>query len=453
MEETTLYYEEQTVYEQSASRVGVLHTPLGEYRLPGVMPSIRTSTDLDAVQLNREAGLEIRLISPYASQLASIGTRFGDLFFPRQTRLIPSPRPLVLADVESEALSFNCVARQNYQELDGAFYSSGRSEAINMLMRTGFDTDVGRASQEAHAAWHQMERDYGYGPLIDWTERHLAAARSDVMLVPTPIMRKDVTTVRHALDMGERLLPLARRSTQFTMFGLHFLIHADMFDADTRADEARRILRDEVANWGQDHVVRGAFLSIKLYDPLNALSDPDRGRISRMNLSDLLVGLQDGIQASGGVIVVFNVGNRALGFVDSGTDVVGIRLTGKAVIDRQFKGRRGERGSRPTPPITLPRSMVDEDPVRVRRVYEQTGAFPVPSCLTPEPYWSYPYWEALKYAARARCGVFVDLGEEYSHAARDTSRPLREAVASRVHDAGNSQELLDLCPSVRGDGL
>ncbi len=453
MDERTLYYEEQTIHEHSASRVGVLHTPVGDYVLPGAMPGIRTSTDLDAIQLNREAGLAVKLVSPHASQLAAIGSRFESVFFPRQTQLLPYPRPLVLADIESESLSFNCTARQNYQELDRAFYTTGPSESINILMRTGFDTNSGSAAQETHTAWRLVEREYGFGPLIDWTERHLAAARSDVLFVPTPIMRKDVMTVKQALHVGEQLLQLSRRSTQFTMQGLHFLIHADLFDADERADMARREIIDEIANWSQTHVLRGAFLSIKLYDPLNALSDSDRGRISRMNLSDLLVRLQEGIQLSGGALVAFNVGNRALGFIDSGVDMVGIRLTGKAVIDRQFRGKRGERGSRPPPPITLPRSMVDEDPVRVRRAYELNGAFPVPRCLTPEPYWNYPYGAALKYAARARCGVFVELGEEYVAAAHDVSRPLREAVASRVHDAGNSQELIDLCPSIRGDGI
>jgi hypothetical protein len=452
MDSKALAYEEQTVYEHAASRTGILHTPVGSFDLPGTMPSLRTNTDLEAVRLNIEAGMRLQILSPYSSQVAAVGPAVKDLFWPRQTRLVTIPRPLILADLETEALNFNCVARTRFHELDKGSSIAGRSGAIEMLMRAGFDTNAEWDSQEAHAAWRLMEREYGFGPLMDWTVRHLRAARSDVLSVPTPIIRKDADSVAHAMHAGAQMLPLARRVPHFTMQGLHLLIHAEVFDADPRAEEARTTLLREVSTSGATGILQGLFLSVKLYDPGNLLSDPDRGRIARTNLSEMLVGLQEGVRRADGVLAAFNVGNRTLGFLDSGVDLVGIRLTGRAVIDRLIRGRTGDRGARNIPPITLPRSMVDEDPARVRRVYSTTGAFPVPTCLQPRPYWEYPWGEAVKYAARARCGVFVELSAEYREAAKDTAKPLREAVASRVRDAGNRQELMDLCPSVNDEG-
>ncbi len=452
MESRTLAYEEQTVYEQAASRTGVLHTPVGSFDVPGTMPSLRTSTDLEAVRLNVEAGMRLQIIAPYSSQAAAVGPALTAMFWPRQTRLVSIPRPLVLADPESEALNFNCVARTRFRELDKGSSIAGHSGAIEMLMRAGFDTSAEWDSQEAHAAWRLMEKEFGFGPLMDWTVRHLRAARSDVLSLPTPIIRKDAETVAHAMHVGMQMVPLARRVPHFTMQGLHLLIHAEIFDADPRAEEARKALVREVAAPASTGMSQGLFLSVKLYDPNNLLSDPDRGRIARTNLSEMLVGLQEGARRADGVLAAFNAGNRTLGFLDSGVDLVGVRLTGRTAIDRIIKGRTGDRGARNVPPITLPRSMVDEDPARVRRVYSATGAFPVPTCLQPEPYWDYPWGEAVKYTARAKCGVFVELATEYRDAAKDTAKPLREAVASRVRDAGNRQELMDLCPSVSEEG-
>ena len=328
-----------------------------------------------------------------------------------------------------------------FRELDKGSSIAGHSGAIEMLMRAGFDTSAEWDSQEAHAAWRLMEKEFGFGPLMDWTVRHLRAARSDVPSLPTPIIRKDAETVAHAMHVGMQMVPLARRVPHFTMQGLHLLIHAEIFDADPRAEEARKALVREVAAPATTGMSQGLFLSVKLYDPNNLLSDPDRGRIARTNLSEMLVGLQEGARRADGVLAAFNAGNRTLGFLDSGVDLVGVRLTGRTAIDRIIKGRTGDRGARNVPPITLPRSMVDEDPARVRRVYSATGAFPVPTCLQPEPYWDYPWGEAVKYTARAKCGVFVELATEYRDAAKDTAKPLREAVASRVRDAGNRQEL------------
>lgn len=450
-----LFYEEQTVHEQAVSRTGILHTPIGDFEVPGAMPSLRTLTDLQAVRLNMDAGLNLRMVSPYSSQVASFGRDFDEMFWPHQTRLITVPRPLVLADLESEALNFNCTARANYRRLDGAARSVEQGGAMDILMRTGATTDSRHDSIEAHSAWHRVEREFGFGPLMDWTVRRLAAVRSDVLFVPTPIVMRDPTTAEDALRIGEQMLPLARRAmqTQFRMHGLHFLIRAEVFDSSPRSVRSRIALRNGLISMGARGIIRGLFLSVKLDDQQKLLSDQDRGRIVRRNLSEFLTELQQCAQLSDSVLVAFGVGNRALGFLDSGTDIVSVRLTGRNGIDRIFKGRQGEVPDHVVPPITMPRTMVDEDPERVRRVYDEKGAFPVPSCLTPQPYWNFPQRDQWRYVARARCGVFLDLSAEYLEAAKDKSKPLSEAVASRVNDAGNRQELIDMCPSIREEGM
>jgi hypothetical protein len=450
-----LYYEEKTAFEHAASRAGRLHTPAGVFDVPEVSPSLRTLTDWKAVQLNIEHGLQVRVISPYASEADSFGPEFADFFWPTQTRLIPTsvPSPLVIADIESEALSFNCKARENYKRLDKPMGKSGRNEAMELLLSTSGRTDAGLRTQEAHAAWNQMLEEYGPGLLMDWTKQHLTAVGSDVLSVPTPIIKKEAGSVENALRIGKLLLPIAQRSTEFKMHGIHLLLSDGLFDVSSRATKARSALEKGIASWAMDYTTRDLFLSMKIDDSGTILNDRERGRIARRHLSDLLVNLQQSVRLSNGVLVAFNVGNWALGYLDSGADIAGVRLTGRPIIDRLWAGRKGETHELDVPPITSLRSMADEPYEVVKEHYEQNDqAFPVPSCMDPEPYWGFSPRDQWKYVARAKCGVFVSVGKEYREAAEDPSKPLRESLASRINDSGMRQELTDLSPSVRGEG-
>ena len=454
-----LRYEERTAFEHIVPRAGRLHTPVGVFEVPAVTPMLRTLTDWKAVQLNIEMGLKVGMISPYASEADSFGPAFADYFWPAQTRLLaPSvPSPLVVADIESEALNFNCKARQNYLRLDKPMGEHIgrvlRNDAMDLLMKTGAYTDPDYATQESHAAWNKMLREYGSGPLMDWTVRHFASVRSSVLFVPTPIVRRDEDSVENALQIAKMLLPVARRNTRFKMHGIHLLLHDALFDSTSRANRARMALKKGVQALAQDHTTRDLFLSLKI-DERGVLSDRDRGRIARVNLSNLLVDLHQSIRLSNGVLVAFNVGNWALGYLDSGVDVAGVRLTGKPVIDRVFRGRKGDKREFDVPPITMWRSMADEPYETVRDHYEQHAhAFPVPTCMDPEPYWKFTPRDQWKYVARAKCGVFVGVGNEYREAVEDGSKPLRDAVESRIIDSGMRQELMDLSPSVREDGV
>ena len=453
-----LRYEERTASEHVVPRAGMLHTPVGVFEAPAIMPSLRTLTDWKAVHLNIEKGLRVGIISPYASEADSFGPEFSDYFWPAQTKLLDSmvPSPLVLADIESEALNFNGKARQNYLRLDrpmGDPVGRGRrTDAMDLLMETGTYTDADYGTRESHAAWNKMLEEYGPGPLMDWTERHLAAVRSSVLFVPTPILRKDERSVESALEIAKVLLPVARRKTRFKMHGIHLLLQDTLFDSSTRASKARVALKKGVRALALDQGTRDIFLSIKI-DDRGVLSDREHGRIARVNLSNLLVDLHQSIQLSNGVLVAFNVGNWALGYLDSGVDVAGVRLTGKPVIDRIFRGRKGEKHDFDVPPLTMWRSMSDEPYEVVRTYYEENDhAFPVPTCMDPEPYWGFSPRDQWKYVARAKCGVFVNVGEEYREAVEDSSKPLRDAVMSRINDSGMKQELADLSPSVRVDG-
>ena len=448
MVETRLEYEVRSVYENASSRAGVLHTSIGSFELPATAPGVRTSLDIQALDRNLRNGMKLRVLAPLATHRASLTPTISQMFFPQHSMFnVTYDRPLIIADPESEALSFNCIAREQYQSLNASSRVVKAGNAVNLLLNTSLSGSGG--TQETHAAWSKMEQEYGFAPLISWIAHNLNAAKSDILSIPTPLIRAEARTAERALEIGKKMLPVARSSPNFMMFGLHFLLHVELFHPNTEAEDTRQSFLKDIRKWSANSGTQGLFVSMKIFDDSNSISDQGIGNVIRRNVSEFMVDAQASVASAGGVLVVHNVGNRALGFIDSGADIVSVRVTGKPGIDRQRHGKKGERGHRPVPPLTLPRSMVEEDPNKVRAIYISTGAFPVPNALSPQPYWSYQWTEQQIYVARARCGVFVDVAEEYRAAALDDTKPLSESVTSRVRDAGNSQELADLCPSIQ----
>ena len=80
---------------------------------------------------------------------------------------------------------------------------------------------------------------------------------------------------------------------------------------------------------------------------------------------------------------------------------------------------------------------------------QNNGSFPHTPYIIEEEYWepSFNWNEKVLYTSKERCGVLVDVGNEYRNAGLDRNIPLKDAVKSRVQQAQNNQELWDMCPS------
>jgi len=281
-------------------------------------------------------------------------------------------------------------------------------------------------------------------------EKCLASIGSDVFFVPTPLIRADVSRVVYALEAAKEMISEARHSPHFMMYGIHLLIDDKIFRDDNNSRRALSTLLDGVSEWYTLARMENIFVSFKIgyTTSRSPLFDPNLGQYARQSLSDFIVELRDSVSRFNGTLVAHNWWNWALGILDSGADIVSCRVSGPMDIEKPIRAKAGKTGAKSPPSITVPRSMVDTDYLAVQSRFNNTGGFPTPSCLTPEAYWNFKYFDQLRYVARARCGTFIDLGHEYRDAGLDPKTPLGDAVRSLVGQSGIRQDLMDLCPSL-----
>jgi len=427
-----------------AARFGMLRLPSASYRLPSAGPGLRTRTDVEAVMENARHGTVPEVLVPYASRGRILGPALLPLV--RRVASMTTPvahPPLVIADVEPEAFNIPSIAQLTYRTA-----SPAPGDVVMRLLSTGLTSDAEANRQEAHAAWRHVQRHFGFAPLVDFVARQQSTVQSDVLSVPTPIIRADQQTVSDALSMGATMLSDARAVGAFSMFGISLLVHAEVFDSTTNAEAARAALVRASGGFAATSVFSDIVLSIKVYDPQRALTDQSRGSPRRANLSELVSSLQHGLSAAGGLLVGLDAHNWVMGYLDSGADVASFKVTGRPGIE--YPSSRGAPpGPRRPPDLVLARELIEvpESHVKARYAQPPGGAFPVPACLNPERYWLRSWSEKNFYAARARAGVLVELGEHYRAAGLASDTPLPEAVRSAIRDS-RVPELSDLCPSV-----
>lgn len=425
------------------SRFGVLRTPGEDFKLPACSPIPRTKTEAIAVMDNVANGLPLDVISPPLSRRRDIKDGLGGLLGLSDTFYdVNFKRPLVIADIESEAFNFSCKARSNFFNWNKVKEVYETETALQELANTPL--------ADVHATWKRMVKVHGYLPLLNWYSRSLSAISSDVFFVPTPIVRSGTETVKLAIESATAMIPLARLEQKFSMWGIHFLLHGEIFKDDSDAEEARIALINEIRRWKMSDSMFNLFLSFKVHDAGRVLEDGLSGNSARRNLSEFTLELHEATEAAGGVLVAHNFGNWSLGLLDSGADIVSFRMDGKREIERVFGGgrKKGAKYNRDVPGYTVPRALVDYHYKHLKAEYERTGGFPCSRYITPKPYWNLTRWnDQAQYTSAERFGVFHELGEEYRNAGLDEHISVPDSVRSRVLDSQIIQELKDLCPS------
>lgn len=439
-----MQYLQTTVHRGTASRFGELVVGQRKYQMPACSPAVRTKADVSAVVQNIGAGMKLEVLTPYLSRRNKLSQELKPLITTNSQFMAMYGKPLILPDIESESLNFNCIARSEFKKM-GGFVPS-----VAQLLNTGLRGDSSAGVQSTHTAWREVDRKYGFSGVVDWMATSQSAVGSDVFLMPTSIIRSEISTATEAFQFAKKMIPAAKAYQGFTMFGIHLLIHSEIFKTDKESNDTRKAIVDEIHTWSGFQNLRSLFLSLKVYDPNHILTDQFLGNVVRRNFSYFISDLQEGVQKAGGILVVFNVGNWALGVLDSGADIASFRVSGDTSIERPMRGRKGIRNQRKIPPFLIPRGLTDEDPRVLKRIAAQNnGAFPHTPYVNEEEYWepSFNWNEKVLYTSQERCGVLVDVGNEYRNAGLDRNIPLKDAVKSRVQQAQNNQELWDMCPS------
>jgi hypothetical protein len=439
-----MQYLETVVHKGTSSRFGELVTGSGKYSMPVCSPALRTKADVKAVIKNINSGMKLEVLSPYLSRRNKLSQELKPLITQGSQTMVTFGKPLIIPDIESEALSFNCIARLEYMKM-GGYVSS-----VEKLLNTGLVGNSSNGQQSVHTAWREVDKKSSFSGLVNWMITSQSSVGSDVLLLPTPIIRSSKITSIEAFQYVKKMLPTAKATQAFTMFGVHLLFHAEIFRPEKDSDETRKAIVDEVNTWVTNQDLHDLFLTFKVHDPNHILTDQFIGNIARRNLSTLISDLQEGVKKAGGVLVAFNFGNWALGALDSGADIVSFRVSGDMSIERPMKAIKGPKGPRKIPSFLIPRGLTDEDPKVIKRIAQQNnGAFPHTPYVNDKEYWddSFNWNEKVLYTSQERCGVLIDIGEEYRNAGLDKTIPLTDAVKSRVQQAQNNQELWDLCPS------
>lgn len=428
------------------ARFGFLKTNGGDFNLPACSPIPRTLTEARAVMDNVAKGLILDVVSPPLSRRREIKAGLGGLLGLSDTFYeVNFKRPLVIPDIESEAFNFGCKARSKFFTWNKGKKIFETETALQELANSTLSGDEG-----VHPTWKRMVKVHGYLPILNWYARALTAISSDVFSVPTPIVRKSLDTVKLAIDSARAMIPNAKLHQKFSMWGVHFLLHGEIFKDDSESEEARNKLIEEVRTWKMSDAMFNLFLSFKVHDPSDVLTDGLSGNSARRNFSDFSLELHEATESSGGTLVAHNFGNWSLGLLDSGADIVSFRMDGKRDIESAFSGGRnkGSNYAREVPRYTVPRALVDYHYKPLKTEFERTGGFPCSKYVVPKPYWNFPRWkDQLQYTSAERFGVFHELGEEYRNAGLDEHISIPDSVRSRVLDSQIIQELKDLCPS------
>jgi hypothetical protein len=406
--------------------------------LPAASCGIRTELDVTAVESNVRSGMGVQVVSPYASYGIGLGSQLLRVARPKPSlAAIDPPRPLVIADSEAEALSFHTISRDNFKRT-----KPSPTDSVLQLLSTGPGGD-----QPAHVVWRKVLKQNGASPLAEWAMLRMMAVHSDVLTIPTSILRQNPDTVEQAFEEASSLVREARTLGQssFTQFGVALIIHSEIFKRSVQSDRARDHIVRSVQSWARDPRMGDLCLAVKVYDPGMVLNNPESGSYSRQAFGEFVGALGSAIRLSGGLLLVHNVGTWMLGLLHHGADIASFRVTGPRKIDVPLSG--GRKGPFEVPPLLIPRALIEVPPEEVQRTFEAAGAYPKPDCVSCEQYWRLPsVSEQRLFCARQRTGVLTELADHYRLAGFDNTIPLEEAVDSLVSEARIKQDLLDLFP-------
>jgi hypothetical protein len=232
--------------------------------------------------------------------------------------------------------------------------------------------------------------------------------------------------------------------------GANFLIHGEFFEPSGAARRAREAFLNEAQNFRKTATFSKKVIGVKVYhNNLTTFKSPSQGHLARANLSAFMFELNENVQAADGLRVDHNWYNWSLGLLDSGADMVTTRLDGHMNIEVPMPRKRGPRGPQKPPGIYVPRAMVDFEEADIKAAFERDGAFPAAPGVSQEPFWTYKMPEKRRFAAQTRVAGFIELGREYRAAGLDEEQLIAEAVRSRVEDSLISEDLRDLCASLR----
>lgn len=430
------------------ARFGILNTSKGSFMMPCVSPGIRTAYDAKALLDNMSGGLQPQVITPYLSYRRSILPTLADLLGRSYLKKLIEPfRPLIIPDPESEALSFNCIARNNFKKLGDV------PSTVKTLLTTGLTSNPEKGKPKVHSAWKMVRKDFGLSTVKEWAMKLHRAIGADVFLAPSPIMRGNPKLVKESFESGYAILDEAIAEAEFPMNGLHLLLHAELFKDGDEAAKARKEIYSELGKWYTfKERYSGIFLSFKIHDPSNYLTDPSSGSVRRRILSEFVTEISERVTKAKGATIGHNFGNWSIGLMDSGGDIATFRVSGEMRIDMPIKSdkkRKKGKDSKRIPPIFDKGTLSDISLAITKDLYKDKKAFPVPLCMESKDYWDLEsYKDRAIYAYRTRCGTLVELGEEYREAGLHKKIPLREALHNRIMQSEIRQELIDLCPSI-----
>jgi len=143
-------YISQSVQPQAIARFGQLKTAKGIVNLPAVTPGIRTKTDALALLKNIDSNLNVSVITPFISAKRTIMPHLQSLYGQSHLFDVKMVKPLVIPDIESEALSMNCTARQRFLQ-KGNLTLPGKT--VSPLFSTGL--------KNYFSVWKAMDNRFG----------------------------------------------------------------------------------------------------------------------------------------------------------------------------------------------------------------------------------------------------------------------------------------------------
>ncbi len=434
---TVLRYDDRSAH-QSIARFGALNTPTGSYELPAMSPGVRTETDAEALLRTMRGGVPVATITPLLSWSNSMGeTLWGALRGAGgAARVRP---PLVIPDPESEAFSFNCIARSRFAGLRET------PALVKALMECSLSGDDGR--DETYQHWRTYVAHYGFATFEEWLEEMYISVRSPIFFSVGPIVRASTAKVDQCFSFQRTMLLDQVGKALFPMYGAHFLVHAELFGRTDKSKAALTAFYDNLDALLDADGMPDLFSSFKVWDANSSLLQPEGGSVRLRSLSEFITEVSERVRRHRGALVAHNFGPLGLGGLDSGADVASFRITGPMRIDTPI--RRPPSGPRAIPRLMNPATLTEEPVEVLAAQWRSRRALPAPTGVEPGPYWTYPtYNEQVAYTGHQRCATLVELGREYRAAGLDPSIPLSEAVRSRILRSEVKQALLDLCPSM-----
>lgn len=438
------------------ARFGRLSVQAGrEYSMPSTAPTPRTEYEARALAALAQKGLGVSAIAMPLARLARIKGHLDALVGVRRyvtiDDFVQQSHPLVLPDLESEALSLACRARKLFQEAGPV------PEALQELLQCGLTKDRNKGRMETGEAWDYVQVEYGLSSVRQWFEAIEARAGSPIFLAPTPIIRASIPSVSRAFSLGWNMVDTVEDPV-FRGRGLHLLPHSEIFLQDESASAARMEVLKYLRQMGSMPSPRVApFISLKVFDGNGYLQNGTGAKVARQNLRDFLVDAKEYVRAARGLLILHDFGTWALGALDSGVDIVTFRCDGRKLEIDPLWGEPSAEAPRRIAgqPLRRRRTLPPFDPIELcdghirdfKESWKKTEAFRTADHVQPQPYWTWPLGRQREYRASQVIGSLVAVGKEYREAAyRDV--PLTESLRSRVARMKEQDALLDLCPSL-----